>query len=152
MTRFIGLDPGKVSGLVSFAVHDDQISQINHYQLDPINTIQYFDQMKDHILTSGETDIIVCVESFIITPQTGKNSQAPWSLEVIGGTRYFVETAGLSLRMSAPSAHKKLCTDVVLKKAGLYFPGQGHATDAARVALLVAIADHKLLTWALREG
>jgi hypothetical protein len=52
--------------------------------------------------------------------------------------------------MSAPSAHKKLVTDNVLKSAGLYFKGKGHATDAARVAMHVAIVDHKMLTEHLR--
>lgn len=148
--RFIGVDPGLLSGLVSFWVDEetDVIGGVEHYQLDHINTASYFEGCRARWRAAGNggpTDTVVAMESFIITPGTAKKTQAPWSLETIGAVRYFVETAGLSLRMSAPSAHKKLVSDSVLKSAGLYFRGEGHATDAARVAVHVAMVDHKML-------
>lgn len=151
--RFIGVDPGLVTGLVSFNAQDNEtlpLWGIQHWQLDHIAVGVWFDQWKS---TNGisHQDTIIAMESFIITPGTAKKTQAPWSLETIGMVRYFVETAGLKLRMSAPSAHKKLITDDVLKRAGLWFPGEGHACDAARVALHVAIVDHKLLKKSLYD-
>lgn len=148
--RFIGVDPGLVTGLVSFWVdeEDGSIGGVEHYQLDHINTAGYFEGCRARWRSKGNggpTDTVVAMESFIITPGTAKKTQAPWSLETIGAVRYFVETAGLSLRMSAPSAHKKLVSDNVLKSADLYFRGEGHATDAARVAVHVAMVDHKML-------
>jgi hypothetical protein len=149
MIRFVGVDPGKVTGLTSFTVDEnDGINCVEHYQVGLHGAGQYFE---DPLANWGSPDVIVCMESFIITPGTTKKTQAPWSLETIGVVRYFVEKAGGSLRMSAPSAHKKLISDDVLKRAGLHFPGEGHATDAARVALNVAIVDHKLARWTLRS-
>jgi hypothetical protein len=147
MIRFLGIDPGLVSGLVSFYVDEDgTIGSVEHYQLDHIGTAAYFEGCREiWKRNGGPIDTVVAMESFIITPGTAKKTQAPWSLETIGAVRYFVETSGLSLRMSAPSAHKKLVSDAVLKSAGLYFRGEGHATDAARVAVHVAMVDHKLL-------
>lgn len=147
--RFIGVDPGLLTGLVSFHVGEyNDIGSIEHYQLDHIGTAAYFEGCRvlwKNKGNGGPKDTVVAMESFIITPGTAKKTQAPWSLETIGAVRYFVETAGLSLRMSAPSAHKKLVSDAVLKSAGLYFRGEGHATDAARVAVHVAMVDYKML-------
>lgn len=152
MTRFIGVDPGLVTGLCSFNAQDSEVLPIwgiEHWQLDHIAVGQWFENWKS---TNGisHKDTVIAMESFILTPG-GKKTAAPWSLETIGVVRYFVETAGLSLRMSAPVAHKKLVTDDVLKRAGLWFPGEGHACDAARVALHVAIVDRKLLTKSLYD-
>lgn len=148
MIRVVGLDPGLVSGLCSFTIgEEDKAVCVDHWQLDHLGVGQYFERRNSDW---GHNDIIVAVESFIITPGTGKKTQAPWSLESIGICRYFVEKAGGSLRMSAPSAHKRLVSDQVLKNAGLWFPGEGHACDAARVALHVCLIDFGLMKWALK--
>lgn len=146
--RFIGVDPGLVTGLCSFTIDEDQATCVDHYQANHLGIGHYFESRYNDW---GKSDVVVAMESFIITPGTSKKTQAPWSLETIGIVRYFVEKAGGSLRMSAPSAHKKLISDDVLKRAGLHFPGEGHATDAARVALHTAMIDYKLLRWALRD-
>lgn len=149
LIRFVGVDPGLKTGLCSFTVsEEDEITHGEHYEIDHLGVGQYFE---NSITDWGDSGVIVAMESFIITPGTTKKTQAPWSLETIGIVRYFVEKAGGSLRMSAPSAHKKLITDDVLKRAGLHFPGEGHATDAARVGLHCAMIDHKLARWALRS-
>ena len=155
MTRFIGVDPGLASGLVSFHVDErNSIANFEHYQVDHIGLGNYFEELKSMWKTKRpeDWDTVIAMESYIVTPGTAKKSQAPWSLESIGMVRYFVETSGLSLRMSAPSAHKKLVSDAVLKSAGLFVPGQGHSNDAARVALHVAIVDYKLLREHLKTG
>lgn len=150
--RFVGVDPGLVTGLCSFNVEKEtkEVLGVDHWQLDHIGTAGWFEGFREILKRNTPQDIVIAMESFIITPGTAKKTQAPWSLETIGAVRYFVETAGFKLRMSAPSAHKKLVTDDVLKRAGLWFPGEGHACDAARVATHVAIVDHKLLHWALQ--
>lgn len=146
--RFVGVDPGLVTGLCSFTILDGEVACVHHLQLDHIGTGQYFAERSNSWRPEAS---VVAMESFIVTPGSLKKNFQAYSLETIGLVRYFVETAGGKMRMSAPSAHKKLISDDVLKRAGLHFPGEGHATDAARVALHVAIVDHKLLTWALRD-
>lgn len=147
MMRFVGCDPGLVTGICSFTVLDDETAAcVDHYQLDHLGVGHYFERRNSDW---GHDDIIVAMESFILTPG-GKKTAAPWSLETIGVVRYFVERARGGLRMSAPSAHKRLVSDQVLKNAGLWKPGQGHACDAARVALHVAIIDFGLMKWALK--
>jgi hypothetical protein len=145
--RFIGLDPGKTSGLVSFAVMEDEICCVEHLQLDHLGVGHYFAHAPN---SWGEEDIVVAVESF--TMSNGPRTQAPWSLETIGLVRYFVEREGGRLHMAFPSAHKSLIKDKVLKRAELYFPGEGHANDAARVALYIATAEYELLKWTLRNS
>lgn len=144
-----------VTGLCSFNVQDSDtlpIWGIEHWQLDHIGTGLWFEQLRETLTPNSGAglDTVVAMESFILTPGGNKKSPAPYSLETIGAVRYFVETSGLTLRFSAPSAHKKLISDQVLKNADLWFPGEGHACDAARVALHVILVDHGLMRWALK--
>jgi|SRR6266542_890456 len=151
MPRFIGCDPGKVTGLCAFTVDEDNIPKnIEHWQLDHIAVGRWFEQWKT-INGVSIKDTVIAMESFIVTPGSLKKNFQAYSLETIGLVRYFVETSGLQMRMSAPSAHKSLVLDDVLKRAGLWFPNEGHACDAARVSMHVAVVDHKLLRQYLKE-
>lgn len=84
----------------------------------------------------------VC-ESFTINQQTARNSQAPWSLEVIGLIRYAAMRNHIELVMQQPSAAKNLVRDDVIKAAGKWVKGKPHAMDATRHAIYHAIIDRK---------
>lgn len=140
--RIVGLDPGKVSGLVSFNVDDDQVHCLESYELSLMGVGHYLASR----LTKETT--VVC-EAFLITAQTAKNSQAPWSLEVIGLARYFSELNGAQLKMYPPAFHKRLITKKALQKGGLYVAG-GHARDAASVALYHVVVELKQMLYSLK--
>lgn len=144
MTRIVGIDPGKTTGLVSFSVdEEDQIQCLESYELSFMGV--------GHYLASRLTkETIVVCEAFLITTQTAKNSQAPWSLEAIGLARYFSELNGCQLKFYPPSFHKRLVTKKALQKVGLYVSGE-HSRDAASVGLYYVITELKLLLHSLRK-
>jgi hypothetical protein len=82
-------------------------------------------------------NLIVVSESFRITMQTAKNTQAPWSLELIGVARMVSRLyTGRELHMQDPSSAKRFSSDAKLKHMGWYNSGKGHANDASRHLLL----------------
>lgn len=143
MTRIVGIDPGLVTGLVSFNVDEDQIHCLESYELSFMGV--------GHYLASRLTkETVVVCEAFLITAQTAKNSPAPWSLETIGLARYFAELNGCQFKLYPPAFHKRLITKEALQKAGLYVSGE-HARDAASVALYNILVEQKLLLYSLRK-
>lgn len=131
MKYVMALDPGKTSGL---SIFNRETSEYNGYELDFESTCATIAEWTTNV---GEDLLVVC-ESFIITAHTAKNTQAPWSLELIGVARYFTRAyTGRDLVLQAPSAAKPFATDQRLKSMGWYLPGKGHANDSARHLLLV---------------
>jgi hypothetical protein len=76
------------------------------------------------------------VERYIITPATAKMSQQHDALEIIGALKFLIRKYGHTLTMQTPAEAKAFSTDKKLKNVGWYQPGQGHARDASRHALL----------------
>lgn len=149
--RLIGIDPGLVTGVVSLSVFENEIHNVEALQLDQMALGHYMETVHAQWRKCGDRPIVIC-ESFTITPQTGKNSQAPWSLENIGIVRFFCGKAGFELVFQTPAAAKRLATDPVLKAAGLYWPGKGHAVDAARHIFLYMVTKLKVGQEALKEA
>src|SRR5690242_210005 len=103
--RLIGCDPGLVTGLVSLTVDNNEINNVEALQVDQMGLGHYMESLYGQWRLKGEKPVVIC-ESFIITPQTGKNSQAPWSLENIGIVRFFCAKAGMPLVFQTPAQAK----------------------------------------------
>lgn len=147
MPRFVGVDPGKTTGVCSFSIEkgEDYPSCLESYELTFLGAGQY---LENHM---GSYETIIACEAFLITSQTAKNSQAPWSLEVIGLVHYFSEKNHVPVVMQPPSFAKRLVSNDVLRRAKLYVAGE-HARDAARHAAYLAMNQYKLLQHALEEA
>lgn len=76
------------------------------------------------------------VEKYIITPATAKLSQQHDPLEIIGALKFLVRKYEHNLVLQSPSEAKAFSTNEKLKRVGWYKPGQDHARDASRHALL----------------
>jgi len=85
-------------------------------------------------------DLVVVCERFTITTQTGKNSQAPFSLELIGVLKQEMRDRGRSpkeIKLQKPVDAKNLFPNEALKKLGYWHKGgAGHANDSIRHGLL----------------
>lgn len=134
--RFIlALDPGKKTGLASY---DRETDTFRSGEADFDETCNYLMQPAAmfhpdvmHEVNHGTLDIVS--ESFLITVNTAKNTQATWSLELIGVARMVSHLYGRQpLVLQAPAAAKRLMSDDMLKTLDWYKPGKGHANDAAR--------------------
>lgn len=134
----LALDPGKTTGWAQFILDGQS------YQCGQTTFTETCAMIEEQ--TGGWGDRLLLVsESFIINMATVKNTQAPWSLELIGVARYFAMTrCHRDLALQMPSSAKGFASDDRLRKLGWYVPGQGHAMDAAR-HLILALATRKLI-------
>lgn len=127
----LALDPGKTTGWASY---DRETNEFKSGQTDYDETCRLLlhpEELYTSALSAHDFDIVS--ESFIITVNTAKNTQATWSLELIGVARMISRLfSEQELVLQAPSAAKRLCSDDLLKALGWYVPGKGHANDAAR--------------------
>jgi hypothetical protein len=141
--RIVGVDPGKTTGICSFALggeyHDEAVC-VHHYEFDLFALGYFLEQIT-------QSDVVV-VEQYRYNPKKPAN----WSLEIIGLCRWFTGKSGARLVFRTPAQAKALCSNEVLKRAGLYFPGKGHACDAARLGLHWVLTDLYQMQHVLKEG
>lgn len=132
MRRYIlAIDPGKKTG---WAAYDREMDTFVSGELDYDDTCKLLlhpESIFNGPLSAMEFDY--ACESFIITVNTAKNTQATWSLELIGVARMISRLyGGQELVLQTPAAAKRLMSDDLLKALSWYVPGKGHSNDAAR--------------------
>lgn len=140
--RVIAFDPGLTTG---WAAYDTETAEFRSGQTQFMETgyqLEWELQKAQH----DKAPITVIAESFLITVNTAKNTQAPWSLELIGVIRYMTKrNIDAAIILQKPGDAKAFSSDDKLKAMGFYVPGMKHANDAARHLLLHA-AKSGLLT------
>lgn len=133
----LAVDPGKKTGMSFWRVNNDDEPPV----VNELSWPDFGDYVEDLAAKYGELMDIVC-ESFTITVQTAKNTQAPWSLEGIGVCRHLVHKYGCNpdkgLVLQAPSTAKTFSSDQRLKELGWWARGLGHGNDASRHLLVYA--------------
>jgi len=125
--RIVGVDPGLMTGLVSFTIDgSEHVDNIESYQLDLVGIGNY-------LATRIDQDTTVCYEVANKFQASGHMSS-----EVIGPVKYFTAIVGAKCVPVTQSSHKRLITKEVLKRARLDVKGD-HAKDAARVGLFYTV-------------
>lgn len=132
LLRYVALDPGKMTGVATwdqvngFQAQELEVAEV--YSFLATNFARAHDETNDELLP-----LQLISESFIITVNTAKNTQAHWSLELIGLMKYKIwEYGAPPLVLQTPQVGKTFGTDAKLKHVGWYTRGKGHANDAAR--------------------
>jgi hypothetical protein len=134
----IAVDPGLVTGLaVVGRARDGNPFLLYSNELSPMLTGQVFESLLEIRYPQAE----IVVERFTITVATAKNSQAPWSLKVIGMIEWLVwrhsarEPEDVILFQS-PGDAKRMIPNKLLQTYGVWHKGgAGHANDALRHGL-----------------
>lgn len=131
--RVLGVDPGKMSGIVVLRCADD-LSFVEIELSEEKGQYETSMRIKEY---SGMGAVDVVMEDFIITMETvKKKSPANWSLELIGVGRFFAQLNGQKFVLQPPSM-KPFCNNDLIRKLGLWVPGgAGHAKDAMRHAII----------------
>lgn len=142
--QIFSFDPGLNSGWCHLSVEDNKIvtwevGQSNHFEIG--------DMLRNGSFLPDSEVVFIC-ESYRPNP---RQTPAPWSLETIGLIRYWANAYSVEFSLVSPSEHKSLITDTIIKRAGLWSPGMGHANDAVSIALWYLIAKRGLLTWCLKQ-
>lgn len=140
MPKYIlAIDPGKTTGMTLFSyeqgsepVLEWSRELLQEEVADSVRGVLWAPEMRQHV-------DVVC-ERFIINAQTVRNSQAPYSLEVIGIVKQCLKDNGRAMDdifFQAPADAMSMFTNEKLKKLGYWHRGgAGHALDAIRHALL----------------
>jgi len=137
ITDIIAIDPGLASGCAHVRAEHGALRVVSTAELAPRETAEW---TRDAIRRAYPDTTAVVIERFTITAKTAQNTQAPWSLEVIGQTRLIIwEEMGPErvpfLQNIADS--KAAFTNDRLRRYGLWHKGgAGHAVEALRHAAL----------------
>lgn len=126
------LDPGKKSGYALYDTAKDEIVSCGEDQFDPV-----CDWMEHYLSVLGpHTQVIT--EKFTITVKTARNSQAPWSLEMIGVARRYTHKYGAGdLHTQDAGSAKTFASNERLRELGWWQVGtEGHVNDALRHLML----------------
>lgn len=127
-----GIDPGKTTGYAILNIKHGEFETTGQKEQ------QEFCTLAESWLERFASSTLVVCESFIITMATAKNSQAPWSLEIIGAVRYLCGKYDADFELQSPADAKRFSTNDKLKAIGWYTPAMRHQNDAVRHILLAA--------------
>jgi hypothetical protein len=137
----LAVDPGKATGvcLLSWSGSEDENPTVEvSLEVQPED---FADAVKELLVRKADYEefSVVC-ERFTITAQTGKNSQAPYSLEQIGVLKHLCREDGYGadeIAFQTPVDAKSMFPNPILKKLGTWHRGgEGHALDAIRHGML----------------
>ena len=135
MTVIIAIDPGKTTGVAMWC---DSVGTLGHILTNGFSSWQasvdeFHEFLAKCTALTSVGDIHFVAESFIITINTAKNTQAPWSLELIGAFKFLASMwFNQKVTMQAPNIGKTFGTDAKLRHTGWYTRSAPHANDAAR--------------------
>jgi hypothetical protein len=110
----IWLDPGKLTGV---ATYDSDTDEFWADEFDYARTGKMLETIFNH---HGKAGLQLGWESFTINEKTARNSQAPWSLEVIGIARYLAWRHGVTVLQEARPGERDVITPSMLKACGVY--------------------------------
>jgi hypothetical protein len=134
------LDPGLTSGVAQISLHGetpvlDYSAELSVDETEDwlVERIYALNKLRE---TAWVPHIEVVAETFIITTETAKKTQSPWSLRLLGSTHFIARTYGHSDVVWAeqrPSDAKALVSNDILRAAEMWHRGGGgHANDAIR--------------------
>lgn len=135
----LSVDPGKMTGMALFSYEGGSEPVLEwskeleqHEVAEALRSALWSPEMRPNLE-------IIC-ERFTINAQTVRNSQAPYSLEVIGIVKQCLHDNDRpmdDIYFQPPSEAMGMFTNENLKKLGYWHRGgKGHALDAIRHALL----------------
>lgn len=135
----VGIDPGLMTGWAVVQHNpDDTLIVLESAE---IGMYEFGERLTDFLATyrAVSDDVQIVVERFLITEKTARNTQAPWSLMVIGVADWLVyQMWGEPDRIvrQGPAEAKTLITNVILRRTKTWHKGgAGHANDAIRHAV-----------------
>lgn len=138
----IAIDPGLQSGCahVRYDASKNEIAVLHTAELAPLDCGVWLTSVLSGLRERDMLDdAVVVLERFTITPKTGSNSQAPWSLEIIGQSRWiayeYFPDRDPQILLQSPADAKTAMPNDRLRSLGMWHRGgNGHALDALRHA------------------
>lgn len=130
--RFLlALDPGLATGVCLIDLIDPE-NPVKVWSAE-VSTTEFYDKIEE-LVAQKETHVVI--EDFKITVETGKLSDAPWSLNLIGIVQYLCYLNGKVLDFQLPSQKPFADNDKLRAVDFWHVGGEGHANDALRHAMV----------------
>lgn len=129
---YMGLDPGSRNGLAWLLVDDTSIALANYHDV-PGGAEGFIEWWGEHSHVFDHWKPVTCVfEGF--TLREGKYGVDITPRDVIGALKALAARDGIDLIERPPAARKRQVPDGVLKRLGLYLPGEPNrnAREAVR--------------------
>lgn len=131
----LAIDPGLLTGMALIDVTDS----MNPFPVwSSEEDVRNFYKLTEETVIKYQNCLEVVIEKFIITPETAKKSQAPWSLKGWGAVEMVCMKFGVMLTVQTPSDAKNFVPEdnKMLHHIGWWHVGgDGHANDAFRHAI-----------------
>lgn len=129
--KLLAIDPGLMTGVCLIDISDmDNPVPV----WDGEWTVSEFHDRIGYLMS--DEDLEVVIENFFITVETGKLSQQPFSLHLIGVVLYLSHLNGVKVTFQKPS-QKPFADNDKLRKVGFWSVGaEGHSIDAYRHAMI----------------
>ncbi len=131
-------DPGLASGVAKMEYDGQRLQAVTSAELGPAETCH---ALARFVAEHNPEEAAVVYERFTITVQTAKNTQAPWSLELIGAAKWIVSSAwgvpfDRSILLVKPADHMGLVSNELMKANDIWHRGgAGHGKEALRLGV-----------------
>lgn len=127
----LSIDPGLATGLCLIDISDPD----NPFKVwsKEVSVEEFYDGIAGIMATPT---VHVVIENFLITVETGKLPEAPWSLNLIGIVQYLCYLNGKVLDFQLPSDKPFADNDKLRMMDFWHVGGEGHANDALRHAMI----------------
>lgn len=136
----LAIDPGKTSGIALVNAYENPVKLAWSIEVDEDHFAETIRPVLNWRFTPAASTLTIVCENFIITPNTAKKSQAPWSLKMIGVLEQCCRDVGHptdDIILQTSSEARVFCNNAQLQAIGLWHRGGGgHANDALRHAVL----------------
>jgi hypothetical protein len=138
VVHILAVDPGLATGLAVLQREGPDLRLVDSAELGVLDAGSYMQGWLHTFAAAPRESWEVVAERFTITAATAKNSQAPWSLKVLGILDWLLWTTtgadpGAAVVLQGPAEAKRLITNQLLRDSGIWHSGgAGHANDAIR--------------------
>lgn len=138
----IGIDPGASMGVFMLRIEEKRAIRAHFLQTDVSTAINWLEE-ELYAINKGPEGVLVACERYTVTPETGKRTQQPTALQVIGVVKILVERFNARFVMMPPGDVKAFAPNSMLKRLGFFTtpkevgcPDANDVNDAARHATL----------------
>lgn len=138
VTSILAVDPGLATGIAVLRYDGSDVHLVHSAETGFADSGREFRHWLGILGAQERGTAEIVAERFTITSATARNSQAPWSLKVLGMLDWLYwdalgEDPDARIVLQGPAEAKRLIPNPLLKKAGLWHRGgEGHALDAIR--------------------
>lgn len=137
----LSIDPGLATGICLIDISDPE--EPFKVWSKEVSVEEFYDGIAGILATPN---LHVVMEDFKITVETGKLSDAPWSLNLIGIVQYLCYLNGKGLDLQMPAEKPFADNDKLRSVDFWHVGGDGHANDALRHAMIWIVKNNRKWT------